>query len=283
LELYFDRPVNPEVARLWAIEICPDLADIDECFPSHGKENRQNTALSWPMWQRIEGIVHACTAYAMLPAPHAGDLQIVDPTNVGQLTQLVTDAVTPAALIEEFAIVLAEREKLQPSRKERDNDHGGVIGNKPSLITQVQNDRDLAKQAIADFNCTHRIEDMVELNKKGKFCAIWRGERTPSVALDRSGEYVIDYGRNGNFPKKLDAYELHCLLNNIDKKADLAERCAQLRRQQIKVVEPIKVEEPVTELFVTEEKSVYYTPCIVCGTPKSVERADGVYTCGTVH
>jgi len=291
LELYFDRPVNPEVARLWAIEICPDLADVDECFPSHGKENRQNTALSWPMWQRIEGMVHACTAYAILPAPHAGDLQIVNPTNVGQLTQLVTNAVTPAVLIEKFAIVLAECEKLQPSGKEIDNDHGGVIGIKPSPITHVGSDRDFAKQAIADFNRMHRIEDMVELNKKGKFCATWRGERTPSVALDRDGQTATDHGKNGSFPKKLDAYEVYCLLNAIDKKADLAEKCAELRRQQIKIIEPIKIEMPATELFPiekprqTEQKQhgPVYATCVVCGVPKTVRRVDGVYTCGTVH
>ena len=287
LELYFDRPVNPEVARLWATQICPDLADVDECFPSHGKENRQHTALSWPMWQRIEGTVHACLAYAILPAPHAGDLQIVDPTNGEQVSQLVTNAVTPATLIEEFATVLAECEKVQSREQERDNAPGGVSGIKPSPSTQVGS-KDLVKQVIADFNCTHRIEDMVELNKKHKFAATWRGERTASVALDRGGEYATDHGKNGRFPKKLDAYEVYCLINNIDKKADLAERCAQLRRAEMDVVQPaniVSTEAPVAQPFADEERvqAVYYTPCIVCGSPKNVKRDDGVYVCGVNH
>src|SRR6266550_1539178 len=42
---------------------------------------------------------------------------------------------------------------------------------------------------------------------------------------------------------------------------------------------------PATELFPAEQKqgAVHYTPCIVCGNPKSVKRADGVYVCGTDH
>jgi len=282
LEIYFDQPVNPEIARKWLLEVCPDLEDIPECFPCDGIENRTNHALSWPMWQRIGGQVHVCKALAILPAPHAGGLQEIDPTDLEQLSQLVTNAVTPAALIEEFAVVLAEREKLQPCEQEIGNVHGGVIGINPKPITQVQSDRDLAKQSIADFNRANRIEDMVELNKKGKFCAIWRGERTPSVALDRSGEFATDYGRNGSFPKKLDAYEVYCLLNNIDKKADLAERCTQLRRAEIQVV---KSEELATELFATEQKQqgAVYAVCCVCRKSKSVKRADGAMTCGTDH
>ena len=137
---------------------------------------------------------------------------------------------------------------------------------------------------------------MVELNKKRKFAATWRGERTPSVALDRSGEYATDYGQNGSFPKKLDAYELYCLLNNIEKKTDLAERCAQLRRAEIKVVSakeeavkdmfPEAVKMPAIELFATEQKHAsgpVYATCVVCGMPKSVKRADGVYVCETDH
>ena len=128
---------------------------------------------------------------------------------------------------------------------------------------------------------------MVELNRKGKFCAIWRGERTASVALDRSGEYATDYGKNGRFPKKLDAYEVYCLVNQINKKADLAERCAQLRGQKIKRVESIKTDESSTELFPAEQKQKAHRPvhasCVVCGTPKTVLNASGAYTCGTDH
>jgi len=168
----------------------------------------------------------------MLPAPHDGELQVVDPTDLESLAALVTVAVTPAALVEEYAIVLSEREKLQPPEQDEKPRGGGVIGIKPSPITQVGSDRDLAKQVIADFNRINRIEDMVEVNKRGKFLATWRAEKTPSVHLDRSGDFATDYGITNGSSKYLDAYEVYCLLNGIDKKADLAERCAELRRQQ---------------------------------------------------
>src|SRR5205807_8239033 len=76
-EFYFDRPVDPEVARLWALEICPELEDIPECYPCLDKKNN---ALSWPLYQRIGGEVFPCTAYAILPAPHEAGMQDVDPT-----------------------------------------------------------------------------------------------------------------------------------------------------------------------------------------------------------
>jgi hypothetical protein len=218
----------------------------------------------------------------MLPSPHEAGLQEVDPTDIEALASLIMLAITPAALVEEFAMVLDERDKVQPREQEKSELTGGVIGIKSQPRTQVQSERDLAKQVIADFNRRHRIEDMVELDKKQKFAATWRGERTASVALDRSGEYATDYGQHGSFPKKLDAYEVYCLVNHIDKKADLAERCAQLRRQQSQVVKMVD-SDPPTELLPVEQKPVYYTPCIVCGKSKSVLRADGVYVCGTDH
>jgi hypothetical protein len=288
LEVYFDQPVDPQVAYQLLLEICPDLKTIPEVFPCKAIENRTNHALSWPMWQRIGGEVFPCKALAILPAPHDGGLQEIDPTDLEQLAQLVTNAVTPSALVEEYAVVLAESEKLQPSEQDDEKARaGGVIGKKPSVTTQAQNNRDLVKQAIADFNLANRIEDMVEVNSRGKFCATWRGERTPSVALDRDGEHATDHGKHGSFPKKLDAYEVYCLLNTIDKKADLAERCAELRRQEIKIVEPVKAETPATELFPTEkpgqteqrQQGPVYAICPICSTPKSVKRADGVSVC----
>jgi hypothetical protein len=284
LEVYFDNPVDPNIARQWLLEVCPDLEMIPECFPCNGRENRANHALSWPLWQRIAGTVHACKAYAMLPFPHDAGLQEVNPTHIEALANLITVAITPAALVEEFATTLHEREKLQPREQEASEPTGGVIGIKPESIAQIQGERDLVKQVIADFNHTHRIEDMVEVNKKQKFPAIWRGERTASVALDHGGEYATDYGQHGSFPKKLDAYEVYCLINNLDKKADLAERCAQLRRQQSQVVKIVE-QGPTVQLFHAEQRfpQRVYTPCIVCSKPKNVLRADGAYVCGVEH
>jgi len=228
LEIYFDQPVDPEAARLWALEICPELGDIPECYPC---QDKANNSLSWPLYQRIGGTVYPCQAKYMLPAPHAGGLQECDPTDKEALASLVTVAVTPATLVEEYSARADELHAEQKREQGRESERGVVNGIKPSPITQVKGNRDLVKQVTADFNRTHRIEDMVDI-QRGKFCATWRGERTPSVALDRDGERATDYGRNGSFPKKLDAYEVYCLINGIDKKADLAERCAVLRSQQ---------------------------------------------------
>ena len=285
LELYFDRPVNPEVARQWALEICPELEEIPECYPCKAIEDKRNNALSWPMYQRIGGTVYPCKAKFMLPAPHAGGLQEVDPTDKEALAQLVTDAVTPAALIEEFTVVLDEREKLQSREQERENAGRLVIGHKPRVITNVSYDHDLAKQVIADVCAQYSWDDLADMAggmKSGFFKAVWRGEKTASVKPDKDGQYACDYGNHGSFPKKLDKYEAYCLIQGIDKRTDLAERCAQLRRLQIKIVEP------TTELFPTErveqkQQSPVYAICPVCSTPKSVKRADGVYTCGTDH
>jgi len=289
LEIYFDRPVDPEVARLWALEICPELEDIPECYPCLDKKNN---ALSWPLYQRIGNEVFPCTAYVLLPAPHAAGIQEVDPTDLEKLPQLVTDAVTPAALIEEFSIVLNERGKIQPREKDKSERAGGVIGINPSVITQAGSDRDLAKQVIANFNRSNRIENMVEVNKRGKFPAAWRGERTPSVALDRSGEYATDYGRNGSHPKKLDAYEVYCLVNNIDKRADLAERCSVLRQKlesthdkanrSFVAADPLQSKD-TTELFSIEKpRGPVYALCVKCGTPKTVwDPERQALTCGS--
>jgi hypothetical protein len=288
LKLYFDQPVDPEAARQWAIEICPDLADVPECFPCKVPQDKRNQALSWPLYQRIENKVYPCQAIYMLPAPHAGDLQECDPIDRESLASLVALAVTPATLIEEFATVLAEREALQKQEQERANAVVVFIGQKPKPLTNVGYDRDLIPQVMADFYAQCSWDDLAMMADgwhNGFFKAIWRGERTASVKPDSDGRYACDYGNHGSFPKKLDKYEVYCLLNNIDKKADLAERCAQLRRAEMKVVESVPIVEPATELFAPEQrdKGPVYGICCVCTRPKSVRRADGVMTCGTDH
>jgi hypothetical protein len=309
LELYFDRPVDPDVARAWAIEVCPDLEDIPEVFPCKVPQDKRKQALSWPLWMRIDQGVYPCTGIAMLPAPHDGGLLECEATDLESLSNLITDAVTPAALVEEFATVLAEREKLQPSEKEREN-AGDVlfIGIVPKPSSPVQSDSDLVPQVLADFDTRHDWNDIAAMAGglyKGFFRATWRGEKTASVRPDKDGRYACDYGNHGSFPKKFDRYGAYCLIQGIDQKADLAERCAELRRQQsvttfdgaptiadggtvtpiVTDVTEVPIQEPATELFPTEQtqETVYYTPCLVCGKPKSVLNASGALTCGTDH
>lgn len=238
LELYFDRPVDPEAAKAWAIEICPDLADIPEVFPCQKPVDNRKRGLSWPLYQRISNQVYPCQAKFMLPSPHAGGLQEVDPTDKESLAEVITVAVTPAALVEEFAVVLAEREALQKQEQEKENAVCGFIGQKPKLLTNVSYDRDLVPQVMADFYAQCSWDDLATMAggwHNGFFKAVWRGERTASVKPDADGRYACDYGNHGSFPKKLDKYEAYCLICNIDKKTDLAERCAELRRANISV------------------------------------------------
>ena len=233
LELYFDQPVDPEAARLWAIEICPDLEEIPEVFPCKEPQDKRKQALSWPLYQRIGGQVYPCQAKFMLPDPHDGNLQECDPTDKESLAQLVIDGVTPSNLIEEFAVVLAECKALQEQEQEKENAGWWFIGQKPKLLTSVSYDRDLVPQVMADFYAQCSWNDLATMAggwHNGFFKAAWRGERTASVKPDADGRYACDYGNHGNFPKKLDKYEAYCLICGIDKKTNLAERCAELRR-----------------------------------------------------
>jgi hypothetical protein len=269
-EICTDQRIDPEAARPWALSVCPDLEGVLECYPC---DDKANNPLSWPLWQRIGSEVIPCKAWTILPEPHGGSLLEVDPTDLEALARLVSLAITPAALI-------PDRDPEPDPGKDKQTRAGGVIGSKPSPISYGGSDRDLIKQVTADFNRTHRIEDMVELNKKGKFCATWRGERTPSVALNRDGVTATDYGRTNESSRFIDAYELYCLLNNIDKKADLAARCAELRRQQSEVVAPEPpAPEPTTTLFSERKPLPMFGTCMVCGSPKTVKRADGAMVC----
>jgi len=236
LELYFDRSVDPEAARLWAIEICPDLEEIPEVFPCKEPQDKRKQALSWPLYQRVGSHVYPCQAKFMLPSPYAGGLQEVDPTDKESLAEVITVVVTPAALVEEFAVVLDEREALQEQEQEKASAGVVFIGQKPKPITQFKSDKDLVPQAMVDFYAQCSWDDLATMAggwHNGFFKAVWRGERTASVKPDAEGRYACDYGNHGSFPKKLDKYEAYCLICNINKKADLAERCAQLRHVRL--------------------------------------------------
>ena len=99
----------------------------------------------------------------------------------------------------------------------------------------VQGERDLAKQVIADFNALHSWDDIAAMCggwDGNYFKAVWRGERSASVTVNRDGVLAHDYGRSSGYPSTFDQYQAYCLIHGIDKRADLAERCAQLRRQR---------------------------------------------------
>ena len=223
LELYFDRPVNPEQARAWCIRVCPLLQEVVECYPAADKRNQ---AIAWPLFQRKLDQVFPCTAIAI--GANGERREGVSATDRKGLALLVTTALTSASLIETYQM---------PQIK---NDMPPVM--KPALQTAIgkqQTPGDLAKVVIAEFNAETTWEEVAALcggfTRERKFKAVWRGERTPSVALDADEEYACDYGRTGTaFPKKLDKYEVWCLAQGGRefKRFDLAQRTAAYRERQ---------------------------------------------------
>lgn len=96
-------------------------------------------------------------------------------------------------------------------------------------------EKDLARQAIADFNASHSWAEIVGgFNRHGKFEAIWRGDRNPNCAVDPQTDLAKDFSTNAWFTRSFDKYECWCLIEGKEhweafKRLDLAQRCAQLR------------------------------------------------------
>ncbi len=223
LELYFDRPVNPEAARAWCIRVCPELAAVEECYPASDKRNQP---VAWPLYQRKGETVTICQARAMLP--QSTQLRSSSIENKQGLVRLIAQAVTPASLVE--ASIMPTKESGAAPISPKDTQKAPNV---------PQTTKDLAKVVIAEFNQTTAWEEVVALcggfNRERKFKAVWRGERTPSVAIDPNGEFACDYGRTGTeYPKKLDKYEVWCLAQGGRefKRFDLAKRVEAYRKGQ---------------------------------------------------
>ena len=229
LELYFDQPVDPDAAHAWCIQVCPELAFVEEVYPSGEK---RNNPISWPMYQRKGTTVLLCQPKAALA---------VNPQNIlapefgmKAIATLISQAITPASLIPERRVTIAqlslERAVTAPSQEQ-----------------QPLSDTDIARMVIAEYNKTTTWEEIIALcggaNRDGKFNAAWRGETSNSVKVDADGQYACDYGRTAGYPKKLDKYEIYCLVNGGRdfKKKDLAERCRRYRETQDL---PIEAQQP---------------------------------------
>jgi hypothetical protein len=220
LELYFDTPVDADAAREWCVAVCPALSLVEEVYPAAAK---RNSPISWPLYQRQGAIVYPCIAKAILPEALDTVLVVSPKREVKRLIHLVRKAVTPASLIPPLLAKESIRTIKQLAPQER---------------ARAKNDTDIASMVIADFNSNVTWEEIIALcggaTRNGKFLAVWRGERTPSVKVDPDGIYACDYGRTGSYPKKLDKYEAWCLIcgngSREYKKTDLAERCRQYRQ-----------------------------------------------------
>jgi hypothetical protein len=116
---------------------------------------------------------------------------------------------------------------------------------KPEVVKPAQPlggylDKDLAKQYIARFNTQSDWSDIANLAggfTRGKFLAVWRGDRTPNVGVNPRTGRAKDFARPDE--PAMDKYDVYCRIMALDtgedwqifKRRDLAERCEYMRSQ----------------------------------------------------
>ena len=231
----FDTPVNPEAAYRLVTSLCPELATVEEVYPIRDKVNQR---ISWPFYQRIGGQVIECRCIAMLPSQPSEILTCVGlRSDRSGLAAIIAQAVTPAALAQPFTEAMA-REQAKSRAAEQEVERAfwlvDLAPGRSSSCYSAEND--LAPALIAAFNRLHTWEEITEPIggiHNGRFRAVWRGEQTASVVIDPDGKFACDYGRCGSYPKKLDRFEVWCLINGKDKRAEIRERTAELRNGEV--------------------------------------------------
>ncbi len=252
LEIYFDSPVLAVQAYTWCLQVCPGLSEIEECYPvpagsvqkKYPAVDRDNSPISWPLYQRIENTVIACRVACAFPEKpeelieHPGIA-----TDKQGLARLIGQAITPSSLLS--GVVVETREETPAPDQEATKLE---VEKTPTRIS----DRDAARIVITAFNRDITWEEVARLCgglQGNRFCAVWRDEDKPSVVIDRDGEFAADYGKRGpGDPFKLDKYEAWCLAKGRDfKKSDLARRITEYRTQQENPIPPPPPAVPVTE------------------------------------
>ncbi len=238
LEIYFDVPVDACAAYAWCLAVCPELAEIAECYPvKTAHEDKRHNALSWPLYQRIGRQVIPCAVAGMLAElpgeviTHAG---IRDTKDLRRLVDLIGLAVTPAALIPPYT--LPPDPDPKPAAPAASKRGGWLLENPPGPRPHgPATGEDVRAIVLAESNAALTWEEVADLcgglDAQGRFKAVWRGERTASVKVDRDGRYACDYGNHGSYPRKLDKFGAWCLAKGIDMKAEITRRCAEYRER----------------------------------------------------
>ncbi len=148
---------------------------------------------------------------------------------------------TPVDIIDEYPKPEVQTPDPEPQPTKHAPQVGGYL------------EKDLAKQVIADFNASHSWEDLLgKSNRQGKYCASWRGDRNPNVAVDSKTDLARDFSIQAWVPRAMDKYQVYCFIEGKEnwqefKRRDLAQRCAQLREAQ----EPDEIEQSPEEIPTT--------------------------------
>lgn len=225
LSIRFGEPVDAQAAYAWAIKVCPLLASFKECYPVKGIEDKRNQRISWPFWYRDGDEVYECAADAHFPGMDLPVHSTGIKSDRERLVVMISQAVTPASIVSS----LPEPEQQLALH---DAPAAGLLSLLDTAPTRPGNyTGDIAKAAIAQFNASTSWQDIADV-KNGRFLASWRGERTASVVIDRDGEYACDHGNHGAWPKKVDRFEAYCLINKLDKRAELRRLCDVYRAAQ---------------------------------------------------
>ena len=221
VEIYFSETVLPEEADAWIFSIVPEFSALKERYPV-----TTTNKLSWPLYYRIGNKVYPCTARYMSDELHS--LKVAsDDITLHQLSILAEECITPAQLVHDY---IRDHPIVKPDPKPQPTTHapraGGVFG------------QDLARQVIDEFNASHSWESLLgKPNRHGKYCASWRNDRTPNVAVDPRTDLAKDFSINAWIPRSMDKYQVYCFIEGREnwqefKRRDLDERCTQLRETQ---------------------------------------------------
>lgn len=225
--LYFDRPVDARAAYLWTINVCPDLAGCDECYPIGDKRINR---ISWPLWYRIGNKVTECPVAAMLPSLPGELITCAGiKSDRARLEEIIAQAVTPASLIPE----LPAKETIQAQAKEKKAHTQALLEPKLLPFTAPANNGDVARVVIQAWNDAHTWQDVAGVGPGQKFAATWRGDWEGdggSVHVNTDGT-AHDFGEHGSWPAHFDKFEAYCMLNKLDKKMETDKLCAEYRQQ----------------------------------------------------
>lgn len=228
LWLVFREPVDPKAARATAEKHAPELAEFPEFWPRAGAVRllggyyRRGETSAWCEAAALRDPEHWVTSW------NAAALASSEETPAGWVTEpappeLEDDApYTPPAELDTREIIRAERPEPEAWR---DPEWLAKYGAARRFLPWAA----LPKHAINWFNALNDVRTILPKQPNGYALAIWRGERTASVAYLPHNRWR-DYGANRTQPGG-DAFEAYALVTYGDGRRDHA--LADVFRQMV--------------------------------------------------